>query len=139
MDNFRIDVSAEERDDLVSALRIVMGQHRRFTHYRVKTEPFKEDDPREENPRKGTQNTLILFWTKPSGDDVFSLDLDTPEKMADWAMNWLKGIEYPPRDFNDSDIWEVEGWRLYNEHWGQVDDEPYASCAIQPRWCWYGK
>lgn len=138
MDNFAIDVSAEEKKDLVHALSLIMGQHRRMTHYRVKTEPF--EDRGAVNPREGTLNTLILFWTDPGKEaTAFDKPMDNPYDLANWVMKWLEHIEYPPRDFDDEDIWEVAGWRVYNEKWGRVDDEHYSSCGIEPRWCWYGK
>jgi hypothetical protein len=126
MDNFSIDIGTRSRRDLVSVMQIMLGQHRRATHFRVEE-------------REGKPARLILFWTDSKTAEPFPYPLDTPETAADSILSWLQDIEYPENDFNDSDITEEKGFRAYNEAWGHVANDPYAFLAIEPRWCWYGK
>lgn len=40
---------------------------------------------------------------------------------------------------NDSDITNVEGWRVYTGQWNRVNEDSYAFIAIKPAYDCYGK
>lgn len=50
---------------------------------------------------------------------------------------WLESAEYEQEPDHDGS--NIKGWRLFNEAWGQVFDDPYALVAITPEWALAGK
>lgn len=82
---------------------------------------------------------LIFFWSKsPTATDIQELPITLDAEGASYlANNWLETAEYGPEP--DTDGHCNKGWRVYNEAWGHVDDDPYAFLAIEPAWIEYGK
>lgn len=119
MDNFKINVVSEGKDDLVLAFKIAF-RHKKdsIVGYRV-------------CPDKG----LIFYRYASQRPQVvhlpFTLDA---EGAADFAARWLEQASYGPEPDHDGD--NGKGWRLY---WGQVASENETMVAVKPNWAMYGK
>lgn len=133
MDNFRIDVQSEGRDNLALVMQIIFKSHRRATHYAIRGPEYSAKTPK---PRR-----LVLYWTQPSGsgsDGVLPLPFTLDQEGAtDFAHNWLKELDYGTEPDHDGD--NGKGWRVYNEAWGHVDSHWAGFVAISPAWAMYGK
>lgn len=93
------------------------------------------------------EHGLILYWHENEASSIplpASLDVDG---MVDLISSWLDGdfaktVE-PARpwciNYGDPDVSCKQGWQLYVEDWGHVDNSPYAIFGVRPAWGWYGK
>lgn len=125
MNNFRIDVASEGREQLRLALSIVVGKSGQATHYRLDEQ----------------HGWLILYWTAPhlQGASKFPGKMGV-DALVPFIESFLSAV---PRDKRaqklDHDGSSGEGWRLFNEAWGHVNGEWEALCAVEAIWAWYGK
>lgn len=95
---------------------------------------------------------LILYWTDKS-EDIHPVQKfitpQTPEQIYPQVEAFLQAyydkeldIELEKEDepyLNDSDITNVEGWRIYTGQWNRVNEDGYAFIAIKPAYDNYGK
>lgn len=160
MDNFLIDLVAESKPSLSSALLLAFNHNApggKATHYkRVKlkyeTRYFKVAS-RELQPDLTLENvshssgtyerpqgvdSLILLW---SAGDKDAMPLPYPMMHADaveFIDGWLRnGAEYGREPDHDGD--NGKGFRVFTEGWGHVAGNTYTICAIQPAYAMYGK
>lgn len=95
---------------------------------------------------------LILYWTDKSegGQPVQQfITPQTPEQIYPQIEAFLQSyynkeidIDLETEDepyLNDSDITNVEGWRIYTGQWNRVNEDEYAFIAIKPAYDNYGK
>lgn len=85
--------------------------------------------------KSSTQRTVVPFITPLTADQLYPqvvafLESDFANKMK------LEGWDAAT---NDSEVGDHQGWRIYTEEWGEVDDDDYAFLAVTPSYCWYGK
>lgn len=122
MDNFQIDITAQGKPTLETALRIA------FEHNHGPAKGYRID------PEKG----LIFLWVVESRPGVvpFPFAMDAVGA-ADFAWRWLAEQDYGPEPDHDGD--NGKGWRVYCEFWGHVGGDWRAICAVQPAWAMYGK
>lgn len=119
MDNFHIDISSEGRENFSKAFQLAWrppGQH--ATHY------FHHSE-------KG----LILLWNKENK----ALELPYPLSggaAEDFVWHWLAKQSRPKVDI-DGDV--GDGFRIYTEGWGRIQDFTYSFMAIQKIPALYGK
>lgn len=92
---------------------------------------------------------LVLLWNEDSvslSDAVVVKPLP-PMSVDDFVMGWIKQTK--PEDFStqdgwdkkydDSDVSNRKGFRMYNEDWGHVAGSFYGIVAIKPVYMWSGK
>lgn len=126
MNNRIIDIRSHGKDDFELAFKLLFGECKIATHY------FKDPD-----------YGLIFFWHKDKFKNQENTEL--PCKMdakqaANMAWTWLiQQEEDSYKEFLDLDGCLGRGFRVFNETWTHVGESPYAICAIQPIWAWYGK
>lgn len=114
MDNFHIDIIANNRRDLEHALAIVFNQHHSAVAYKVLDEPVSEAS--NGKAESSGLKRLIFYWTSSAKDAIplpFALDA---AGAVDWAVRWLAEQDYGPE--MDHDGHNSKGWRVYNEAWG---------------------
>lgn len=139
MDNFRFDMTCEGSALLVAAFELVFKGARNSgaSHYSIR-EPQEKTEFRSARPRR------MVFYgygsTPPWERRDYHVAL--PFKMnagqaAQFALGWLAEVDYGREPDHDGD--NGKGWRLYNEGWGQVDDDHGAIIAVAPAWAMYGK
>lgn len=95
---------------------------------------------------------LILYWADKS-EDIHPVHQfitpQTPEQIYPQVEAFLQAyydkeidIELEKADepyLNDSDITNVEGWRIYTGQWNRVNEDEYAFIAIKPAYDNYRK
>lgn len=120
--DFRFDITTDR--NLEDLLKIAFSRHSKASGWRV------------ENGR------LILSWhnetayNKPAKWNAFMTPLD-PAGVAPMVLEWLKGQDFGKEP--DTDGHNKKGFRVYNESWGRIGNDPYAFVAIEPEWITYGK
>lgn len=95
---------------------------------------------------------LILYWTDKSEDGQpvqQFITPQTPEQIYPQVEAFLQSyynkeidIDLETEDepyLDDSDITNVEGWRIYTGRWNRVNEDVYAFIAIKPAYDNYGK
>lgn len=95
---------------------------------------------------------LILYWTDKSETRLpvqKFITPQTPEQIHPQVEAFLQSyykkeidIELENEDqpyLNDSDITNVEGWRIYTGQYNRVNEDSYAFIAIKPAYDCYGK
>lgn len=133
MDNFRIDVTGDDRESLTLALNLACNHCPGGT---AKAFGIKK-------------NKFVLFWTVPSRPPVgFTKFGEFPVAMDCLSLLGLveKWLNQNPHQRDDHDEFiegcdgdTKQGWRLYNEEWGHVDGMWQAFVAIEPITAYYGK
>lgn len=134
MDNPVFNVKGEGTASLLEALKLGfrLMEWSRAVGYRL-------------DKKKG----LVLYWSDKSeeGHQItkFITPL-TPEELYPQIVAFLESdfsnqMELDSWDArtNDGDITDYEGWRVYTECWGRIDDDDYAFLAITPSFCWSSK
>lgn len=145
MDNRKIDIVSEGKEDLRAALSIIWKNcpGGKATHFYVGK--FKEEfnyvrgnngvvtsHYSTNNECSDGTETLILLWHE-EGKAIklpFSLTLETS---ADFIDGWLGEVSYGREPDHDGD--NGKGWRLLTDYWGHH----YGIVGIQPTWAMYGK
>lgn len=95
--------------------------------------------------RQTKTHGLVFYWWNEDGTVPFPDNCGTPELCALMAENWLKSefaktVELSDFcDDADHDGHNEEGWQVYCEDWGHVDDSHYAIFAVKPAFVWFGK
>lgn len=137
-DNLHIDVRAKTRETFDLAIQIAMEFEPAVEAYTI-------------DKKKG----LVLLWCAEEYSGGRKLGHPFPTRLdakgaADMAWTWLqKEWEKDPKDrvafdpggkpYEDGEVDNDNGFRVYNEEWGHVGDHTYSVCAIQPASIWIGK
>lgn len=127
-----------DEETLLDALKLAfkISDHRTATAFRIDKE-------------KG----LMLYWTdksekrEPVNKFITPLTAEQiyPQVKAFLESFYNGDIEVDIEEFDenmeedDDDLTSIEGWRVYTEKWGEIDDDCYAFLAIKPAWETYGK
>ena len=136
MDNRVFNVNGSGKEDLLQVLKVACKQGAYDKEDRI--EGYSIDK------NKG----LILHWCKQDSDETvskFPSNL-TAEGALDMVWAWLENsktweeMEFEDWDKDaDHDGHNRQGWRVYCERWGHVNDDWSAIVAIRPAYMWYGK
>lgn len=90
---------------------------------------------------------LLFYWVNPNSNTIkypdfqlFPVPLDQ-QAMADMAWAWLQkfSLEDHANLYNDGDVWDERGWRVWSEDWGHVNGRYQAFIAVEPYAIWIGK
>lgn len=85
---------------------------------------------------------IILYWHHGDYTEKFPAFVPWETFVTCWLeqaepnKQFLDDFE---RYYEDGDVSNGKGFRMFNEGWGHVDNDPYAYVAIKPVWMWYGK
>lgn len=145
MDNFHIDILAEGDETLLEALAIAFRHNApggKATHWAGFDMKFKGVEWYSRD-RPGTKRpTLVFYWIDPKLDDAtpFPAPIKPKEAVAMVGV-WMEGLKEGNRfpQEPDHDGSNGEGYRIFCEQWGHVNDNHYAIVAVQPTWAMYGK
>ena len=118
-DDFSFEIAGAP---LSAALNIALLDHSKIVAWRV-------DAP------IGSKR-LVLYWTTAENATPLPGAL-TGDALQGFVQSWLDGVEYPPKPDIDGSV--AKGCRVYNEAWGQIDDQWQACIAVEPHWIMYGK
>ena len=134
MDNFRLELIANSKDDFVMGITLAFRHTPGNAARGYRAVDVKQ---RAHHPDTITRPTLVLYWHS-SDEAVTPLPYDMKVDQAiEFAWGWLLQANYPEEP--DIDGSAGKGFRLYNEDWGHVLGNPYAFLGIQPEWALYGK
>lgn len=134
MDNNRFNVKGEGYEFLKQTLELAFN--------------VMEDKPRAYRIDK--KKGFVLYWTDTTEKSntvvhPFPTTL-TAEQLFPLVQAFLESDEADEielsdgdEEFDDCDVDNYYGWRVYTESWGRVDGDAYAFLAITPSWCWSGK
>lgn len=120
--DFRFDITSDR--NLEDILKIAFSRNSKAAGWRV------------EGKR------LILSWhnetdyKNPGRWNAFITPM-TAESVFSTVIEWLKAQDFGPEP--DTDGHNKKGFRVYNESWGRVGNDPYAFVAIEPEWITYDK
>jgi len=117
------------------AMELLFAGHHEATHYKIKA------ISRAEKGNKPTplfeDHVCMIFYWYPEKDTI---PLPYPmsfKECADLAWGWLQKQEYGSEPDHDGS--NEQGWSVFNEAWGMVDNSHGAIGAVTPQWIWYGK
>jgi hypothetical protein len=138
MDNFHIDVTSDKLKDLEAALIIAIRNTpgAKATHFKVSS-VFKKtlDETIEE-----AKSALILCWYETAGSSKLPYSL-TEKNIFTFVENWLS--EQDKENYMDWEDMDGEcspkAFRIFNQYWGHINEDPYSFIAITPTYAWYGK
>jgi len=116
-DNFHIDISSEGKEDFIKVMSLCIKH--KVEGYSIKG------------------NSLVLYWSNSSKDCIPFPYKMSCEAVSEFVYGWLQEVEYKEEPDQDGD--NHKGWKVYNESWSRVGDDPYTIVAIEPRWMIYGK
>ena len=138
MDNFQIDVTAEEEETLKDILRIAFRHNSggKATHW-VEMQVSTNAEWMGATPNR---KALVLLWSeeKREGLDVqrFPVPLNS-DQATNLVMEWLSQADRGPEPDHDGS--NGEGFRVYCDHWGHFEGLHSAIVGIVPAWAMYGK
>lgn len=119
MDNKRILVVSDDKEDFSCAMKIAMSNYSKVIGFRV-------DD-----------NKLILYWAKSEKMNPLPYEMNVSETEA-FVWGWLDKNK-PKYSEPDHDGDNSKGFKIENDSWGQVQGEWQAFISIEPIWAMYGK
>lgn len=137
MDNFQMDVTAEDRKTLLQLLEIAFRHNcpgGKASHW-AEIDTVFEDGWSGSQPRK----VLILYWSPPESDQK-AIRLPSAcdaIKASNYVEDWLDAVDYGPEPDHDGD--NGKGFRLFCDFWGHVNGSHYSIIGISPAWAMYGK
>lgn len=114
---FRFDITGERNIEGVIAL--AFSEHK-------KAHGWLEKD-----------GVLYFYWyANDPGVQAFPVSIGHEAATA-MIKDWLEVQNYGTAP--DTDGSTGRGWRVYNEHWGHVNESFYGFVAVAPHWIIYGK
>ena len=144
MDNKIFNVNGKTKEQLKLALDLLIldeyGKIRKIKGWYI-------------NPKRG----FVLTWFNSKGTTPFTNRIGLPEEIStteliDILWNWLDSdaakeipLEEWEEKMEDSDVGIGNGWRLYTNEWGHVNNpdghtiDHYSIGAIKKVYLWYGK
>jgi hypothetical protein len=130
MDNFLIDLTAEDDATLREALVIVFRHNapgRKATHWLELSDAKK-------------RKTLVLMWHEEEREGVeiqrFPVPLDA-DGAFEMVYRWLEAADYGHQPDHDGD--NGHGFRIYCGACGHVENLTYSIVGVSPAWAMYGK
>ena len=136
-DNFKINVSGQTKEQLLTMVKYAFRQRGQRTKCR--------------GWKTSKRNGLVLYWHNNGNiNSVKDFDAEsTTELIWDWliGLNYQEFVEMTPLDGNDCDHdgFNERGWLLSVDDWGHVRSEcgnaidHHTLFKIQPYFHWYGK
>lgn len=131
MDNKLLDINGQSKELLAKALEIAFAQEGGKLQ---KVVAFIK------SPTHG----LILCWAKDS-ESIPLISPLTHSEILDMVWAYLQTDEAKEVhkedwevDPNDGDVSITDGWRIYTEEWGHVNNNQFAICAIKHVYLWWG-
>jgi hypothetical protein len=122
------DVSSDDRELLVAALRIAMKWHGGVKAWSTLSVPDEG----------GLRDRLFLHWTiSPDTNSFLPATIREPSMLQGAIEAWLEGATYP--DEPDTDGTATRGWRVRNDGDVTYRVSPYIAFAVEPAWIVYGK
>lgn len=127
MDNFQLDVRSCVKRHFEEALQIAFdaAPGQKATHYKITK-----------------KHGFILYWGGNGAKDItpFPYEMSCKEAIP-FIWGWLQKVDYEDyeKPYDDGDVQNEKGFRIFNEMWGHVDSNSYAFVAIKPAWAWLGK
>lgn len=121
-DNYAFDISAEGRTTFDLAMKIAFGCHSKAVAYEV------------------VDGTMILYWAFPHYSKTvqkFPYEMKL-EDASNFVWGWVQEAKHIGRE-PDHDGDNSEGFRVFNQAWGHVNNSWEAFVGIQQVWMMYGK
>lgn len=118
--SFRFDITNDK--NLAEILELAFSEKGEACAYKVKN------------------GRLILSWVgspSPASDWSSFLTPLTASSMVGMVKDWLATQDYGKEPNHDGTA--VKGFHVYNERWGQIDNDYQAFVAIEPHWIFCGK
>jgi len=139
VDNFSIDITAEDRETLRDVLRVVFRHNapgRKTSHWMELEVSAKS----EWLNAGGRRKALVLLWSEERRDGAdlwrFPVPLDA-DGAAEMVWRWLEEADRGSEPDHDGD--NGKGFRVYCDFWGHFEGLHYAIAGIVPAWAMYGK
>lgn len=121
------------------AMELLFAGHTTASHYKIKkidrSSPAFLD--KKVTPLFEDSHVCMIFFWYPEKDTI---PLPYPmnfKDCANLAWGWLQTREYGPEPDHDGS--NGQGWSVFNESWGHVDNSHGAIGAVSPQWIWHGK
>lgn len=131
MDNRIFNVNGSGTDMLRKTLELVFLQDGRSTTCKAWKQTI--------------EHGLILYWSETASGGNPLPSAMSAEQCVTLVEGWL--ADEFALDVERSRLCEdaghdghnTDGWQVYCEDMGRIDDNPYAICAIKPASMWHGK
>lgn len=121
------------------AMELLFAGHTTATHYLIKK--IDRSGPasisKKLTPLFEDGYLCMIFYSYPDKDTISLPYHMGVKECADLAWGWLQRQDYGPEPDHDGS--NREGWTVFNESWGHVDNSHAAIGAVSPQWIWYGK
>jgi len=144
MDNHRIFIMSDGKEDLDLALKLAFARKKKATHYMIAPRNMNEYTDNGTEYKLGEleeDQSLILFSRHEEGAIRLPFTL-TEKNVTEFVWNWLQ--ENPPGEWNDCSFTSDDGsmyvgWMVYNEKWSRIGGMWASFIAIKPIWGMSGK
>lgn len=139
MDNFSIDITAEESETLLDVLKICFRHNApggKATHWIELDADVKPEWAGASSKRK----TLVLLSSEENKTGLHSHKMITPVDASgayEVVSRWLLDANLGPEPSHDGS--NGKGFRAHCNFWGHVDGFHCAIVGITPAWAMYGK
>lgn len=118
-DNFRFDITGAPLDQCLD-IAIIGAPGKKVVGWSVDTDGRR----------------LVLYWSTSPRATPLPAPLKG-EALLGFVKSWLESVNYDSEPDHDGS--NSRGWRVYNENWGHIGNDPYAFAAIEPAWLMHGK
>lgn len=121
MDNIHFDITIDNTEKLMSCLDVAMSVFEKAKGYKLKGD------------------TLLIYWSCNSNDVHPFPRPFSKNDLFHFVKSFIENTTLDNKNKPSIDGSVGKAFRIYNETWGHVDNDPYAFIGVEIKPALYGK